>query len=107
MFELSRLQLELELLDGHAPPGYWGAKLRGGYGAALKQGLCDHPDLRECSPCPRFRECEYPLLFRPQRSALRTPPAGGPLRNNENLPAPFVIDPPENRDEQSSLGERL
>jgi hypothetical protein len=94
MFEYSRIQIEIELLDDHAPPGYWGTKLRGGFGTALKDVLCDHPAIKMCSDCTHFHDCNYPLLFKPQHSAMSVKLVGQPLGKQENLPPPFVLNPP-------------
>lgn len=94
MFPISRLQLKLRLLDDGAPAGYWGSRLRGGYGRVLKEYLCDHRELTDCRPCPRFGECEYPRLFEPVRTAEDARRAEAPLKNQTSLPRPFVIDLP-------------
>jgi CRISPR-associated endoribonuclease Cas6 len=94
MFRISRLQLRIKLLDEHAPPGFWGSRLRGGYGRVLKNHLCDHKEIEDCRACPRFRECEYPRLFEPQRTAEESRKAEAPLRAQTSLPRPFVIDIP-------------
>jgi hypothetical protein len=107
VFDYSRIQVELELLDDHAPSGYWGTKLRGGFGTALKVVLCDHPEFDKCVACPRFCECDYPLLFKPQRSALKEPPIGQPLGKQENLPPPFVLNPPPMSINERNRGDRL
>jgi hypothetical protein len=36
VFDLSKIQFEIELLDDNAPTGFWGSGLRGGYGDILK-----------------------------------------------------------------------
>lgn len=94
MFPISRLQLKLRLLDEHAPAGYWGSRLRGGYGRVLKEHLCDHQELRDCRACPRFGACDYPRLFEPVRTAAESRLADAPLRAQTALPRPFVIDIP-------------
>lgn len=94
MFRISRLQLKIKLLDVHAPPGFWGSRLRGGYGRVLKDHLCDHQEIEDCRACPRFRECDYPRLFEPQRTIEESRQAEAPLRDQTSLPRPFVIDIP-------------
>jgi len=94
MFRISRLQLKIKLLDDYAPPGFWGSRLRGGYGHVLKDHLCDHKEIEDCRACPRFRECDYPRLFEPQRTVDESRRAEAPLRDQTSLPRPFVIDIP-------------
>lgn len=94
MFRISRLQLKIKLLDEHAPLGFWGSRLRGGYGRVLKDHLCDHKEVEDCRDCPRFGECDYPRLFEPQRTVEESRKAEAPLRHQTSLPRPFVIDIP-------------
>ena len=94
MFRISRLQIRIRLLDDDAPAGYWGSRLRGGYGQVLKEHLCDHQDLSDCRACPRFGECDYPRLFEPVRTAEESRLAEAPLKKQTSLPRPFVIDLP-------------
>ncbi|HEV2664117.1 MAG TPA: hypothetical protein VG324_04360, partial [Blastocatellia bacterium] len=94
MFRISRLQLKIKLLDEHAPLGFWGSRLRGGYGRVLKNHLCDHREIEDCRACPRFGECDYPRLFEPQRTTEESRRAEAPLRDQTSLPRPFVIDIP-------------
>lgn len=96
MFRISQLQLRIRLLDDNAPAGFWGSRLRGGYGRVLKEYLCDHKHLETCLSCDRFqnRSCDYPQLFEPIRTEPESRKADHPLRNQTSLPRPFVIDLP-------------
>lgn len=107
MFPISRLQLNIRLLDDDAPTGYWGSRLRGGYGTVLKEHLCDHPELDDCRACPRFGECEYPALFEPVRTAEAARQAEAPLKNQISLPRPFVIDLPRHFSAEQLQTKRL
>lgn len=94
MFRFSKLQIDLALESEAAPGGYWGSRLRGGYGRVLKEGLCDHQDIDDCRECARFRECDFPRLFQPLRTSDESRLADAPLKHKVDLPRPFVIDPP-------------
>ena len=107
MFPISRLQLKIRLLDDDAPTGYWGSRLRGGYGTVLKEHLCDHRELDDCRVCPRFGECEYPALFEPVRTAETAKRAEAPLKNQTSLPRPFVIDLPRHFSAEQLQTRRL
>lgn len=109
MFFISQLQLRILLLDDHAPAGYWGSRLRGGYGHVLKEYLCNHKDLETCLGCERFadRSCEYPRLFEPIRTPEESHLADHPLKNQTNLPRPFVIDLPRLITMESIARKRL
>lgn len=107
MFPISCLQLKIRLLDDDAPAGYWGSRLRGGYGAVLKEHLCDHRELTDCRDCPRFGECEYPQLFEPVRTPEAAKQAEAPLKNQTSLPRPFVIDLPGHFSAEQLQSKRL
>jgi hypothetical protein len=94
MFQFSKLEIDLVLESNSAPGGFWGSRLRGGYGRVLKEGLCDHKEIPDCRDCPRFRECDYPRLFEPVRTRAESVAADAPLKHKINLPRAFVIDPP-------------
>jgi hypothetical protein len=94
VFYLSKLQFEIELLDYSAPTGYWGSRLRGGYGDMLKEACGIETDLFE-------------RLFKPRRDLLDDPPAGPPLGGGQDLPPPFVIDPPSEIESRLPSGSRL
>lgn len=104
MLSFSRLQLEIELSDDRAPAGFWGSRLRGGFGSLLKLGLCDHPEVERCRDCPRVESCDYPALFKP------VCPAGQKLERplgGEQLPPPFVLDAPIVTSRECRQGSRL
>lgn len=94
MFQISKLQFEIELLDAHAPGGFWGSRLRGGYGDMLLESCAGQPEL-------------FQLLFKPQRELFGRPPIGPPLGGNRDLPPPFVIDPPQVSEQTLPRGGRL
>ena len=94
MFSLSKLQFEIELLDHDAPAGYWGSRLRGGYGDML---------LAECGGQQEL----FQRLFKPHRDLFERPPVGPPLGGNRDLPPPFVIDPPLESEQKLPRGGRL
>ncbi len=109
MIPLSKLQFEIELLDHHAPRGFWGTRLRGGYGDILKKELCSCPQIKNCENCELFadRHCDFPYLFKPHSHLFLEMPKGKPLGDKLNLPAPFVISAPFEIDLQLKKGSRL
>jgi hypothetical protein len=118
MFPLAKLQFEIELLDASAPQGYWGVRLRGGYGEALKESLCDcsHADRsgekkdksrKDSIAYSHSASCQFSILFKPQIEHLQNKISGRPLGIMANLPPPFVIDPPPEVDSKMSQGSRL
>jgi hypothetical protein len=109
MFNLSRLRFELELLDDNAPLGFWGTRLRGGYGDVLKKHLCYYPKYSKCQDCELFqdRSCLFPYLFKPHSHLFPDLPKSEPLKKSVNLPAPFVIDAPIEVDTKLKKGSRI
>lgn len=109
MFDLARLGFEIELLDDFAPLGFWGTRLRGGYGDSLKDSVCRFPEHKKCQDCPLFqdRTCRFPFLFKPHSHLFPELPKGSPLGNSDNLPVPFVIDSPFEIDTQLHQGSRI
>ena len=93
MFRCARLQLEIELLDDLAPRGYWGSRLRGGFGCGLLHRLCPKTDPRMASQHDTC-DCDYVRLFKPTQQNLGLQLVGRPLGGSANLPATFVVDPP-------------
>lgn len=76
----------------HTPirlPDYAGSLLRGAFGRALRQVACITRE-KDCAPCALKAGCPYSAVFAPGRPA--TP---HPLLGSSEIPAPYVIDPPE------------
>jgi len=105
LFRFAKLELEIQFQDDFARAGFLGSRLRGGYGLGLLSQLCRRSDPLACASSPEICECDYLRLFRPHRSNLKLKLAGAPLGNNQNLPAAFVLDPPNEREGYQS-GER-
>lgn len=77
--------------------------LRGALGMTLRKLVCpegwhDNP----CPPCPLYRECVYGQVFVP------TPPEdASQLRLQQDLPRPFVIEPPGMHPDEQMTPEGL
>lgn len=106
-FPVSKLGIEIELLDELPAFDYLGGKLRGGLGVGLKTELCDHTELETCRVCPRFRECEFPRSFKVHKQALSYAISGRPRGNEENLTPPFTLDLPFSFHRNFQRGDRL
>ena len=107
MFRFAKLQFEIEFLDDNAPADFLGSRLRGGYGFGLLAQLCRRDEPLSCATQPQLCECDYLRLFRPSRESSSVKPVGAPLGNQENLPATFVLDPPDPRVRPYLTGERM
>jgi hypothetical protein len=94
MFHIAKLQFEIELLDDLAPRGYWGSRLRGGFGDGLLLRLCPKANPVNLREHPSDCGCEYLKLFKPTQRGLGVTVSGPPLGGGADLPATFGIDPP-------------
>jgi hypothetical protein len=92
-FACARFRLVLEAVDGLRLNAFAGATLRGGFGHVFKQTVCIWPPA-DCPRCLLRHSCSYPYIFE-----TSPPPGAEKLRNLDQVPRPFVIEPPQ--------GERL
>lgn len=86
---LSRYDIEL-LAGPHGLvlPPYKGSTFRGGFAGTFQRLVCS-TGRRECKPCPVKQSCPYALVF-----ASEPPPGAEALRNYDDIPRPFVLEPP-------------
>jgi hypothetical protein len=86
------LRIAAVALDPLEMPEHGSSRLRGAFGASLKQLVCVRTELRDCAPCPLLSECAYPTLFEP-----RLPEAVPGMVGLSDLPRPYVLraDPEE------------
>lgn len=80
------------------PGAALGNILRGALGLTLRKLVCPTEFLHdECHPCPLYSNCIYGQVFAP------TPPADAvQLRLQQDLPRPFIIEPPGLQDNRSA-----
>jgi hypothetical protein len=84
---IARYRFTARMLGELRLPTYAGSLLRGIFGAALRRTAC-MTGLPSCPPCGLWRTCPYPALF-------ETPPSPTQLPQQfEQVPNPFVIEPP-------------
>jgi CRISPR-associated endoribonuclease Cas6 len=94
MFSISKLQIEIELLDDFAPRGFWGSRLRGGFGDGLQLCLCPNSTPANIGHHSASCRCDFQRIFKPTQEILGLTLTGSPLGGCSNLPPPFVIEPP-------------
>ncbi len=95
-------RFEIEALAPLRLPPHKGSTLRGGFGHVFKKTACAQPQLAECAPCLLRYTCPYPYLFESS-----PPPEAEVLRLNEDVPQPFIIEPPLDERTEIPAGERL
>lgn len=83
------------------PPSRLPNILRGSFEIAFRRLVCHDVSL-DCHQCPLLEHCAYPAVFRP------SPPAGTDrLSRAQDLPRPFVFEPPWDGPERLEPGGRL
>lgn len=99
---IARYRVELEAgADGLILPRYKGSTLRGGFGRVFRR-ICCAQRQDECHGCLLRESCPFAYVFE------TAPPAGAQaLRNLENIPRPFVIEPPLETQQEYKPGEKL
>lgn len=91
-FRLAVYRFTLRPREEMILPVYKGAVLRGGFGHVFKRTVCFQPQTTNCRGCMLQHDCPYPALFEPS-----PPPDAEVLRKNQDIPLPFVIEPPLER----------
>ncbi|HMQ32500.1 MAG TPA: CRISPR system precrRNA processing endoribonuclease RAMP protein Cas6 [Chloroflexaceae bacterium] len=97
-----RARLTYRLLEDTVLPTYKGALLRGGFGYTFQRASCAQ------SCWGRAERCDVQLLC-PYRWVFETPhPAGvPPLHDLQDVPRPFVIEPPLDHKQRYAAGDTL
>jgi len=101
---LSLSRYDIKLLAGPhglVLPPYKGSTFRGGFAGTFRRLICV-TGRRECKPCPVKHNCPYALVFESE-----PPPGAEVLRNYDNIPRPFVLEPPLEEKTDYDPGESL
>lgn len=101
-FKIAKYEIALEAgEEGLHLPAYKGSTLRGGFGAAFRRIVCAQPK-SPCSQCLLKSTCPYAYIFETE------PPSDSlVLKNYDNIPRPFVLEPPLETRNCYGPGERL
>jgi CRISPR-associated endoribonuclease Cas6 len=97
-----RTRLTLRLLDATMLPPYKGALLRGGFGYAFQRAACPQPCWGHSDTCAVGALCPYRWIFETPH-----PPDVAQLHDLQDLPRPFVIEPPLDHKRQYAAGDAL
>lgn len=101
-FRLARFRFSIKAgPEGLALPTYKGATFRGGFGSVFRRITCA---LRrqDCRGCTLREECPYAYIFE-----TAPPPHTEALSRYENIPRPFVLEPPLETKRDYLPGETL
>jgi hypothetical protein len=78
-----------------------GSTLRGGFGHAFKRAVCIWPP-GDCQRCLLRNTCSYLYIFE-----TAPPPGSEKLRGIDQIPRPFVIEPPDGPQRVFDSGEHF
>ena len=78
---------------------YSGSMLRGAFGHALRHLSC-MTKMPDCKTCMLYRSCPYPLVF-------EHPPQASQFQKFDNIPNPYIIEPPPLGNKIYQVGEVL
>jgi hypothetical protein len=99
--ELHCHEVTVRFLDKVVVPPYEGSMIRGAFGRAFKQSCCPFPH-NNGSGCPLGDKCPYGYVFE------TSPPEGArDFARNQEVPRPYVFEPPEDTKMEYAPGERM
>jgi len=86
---LSKYNLTISPDEELILPPYKGSTLRGGFGSVFRRISCIERNSKSCKKCLLREKCAYSYIFN------TSPPFDSPLlKNLEDIPRPFIIEPP-------------
>lgn len=88
-FYLARYEFTISPEDELVLPHYKGSTLRGGFGSVFRKISCTGRNNQSCHKCILREKCAYSYVF--ETSPMPDSPF---LKNLEDIPRPFVIEPP-------------
>ena len=98
----AKFQFTLGVRESMFLPPYKGSTLRGGFGGVFRRIACSQKQLADCHPCLIKSSCPYRMIFEPG------PVEGAELWGGfDEIPRPFVIEPPETEQTRFEPGEVL
>ncbi|MGE5557821.1 MAG: CRISPR system precrRNA processing endoribonuclease RAMP protein Cas6 [Bacillota bacterium] len=98
----AKFTLTLEVLESMQLPPFKGSTFRGGFGHVFRRIACSQRQLRDCRGCLLTNACPYWALFEPG------PPAGAEMLGKfEEIPRPFILEPPETEQTEFAPGARI
>lgn len=87
-YPIARYHFAFEVTQSIRLPEYAGSMLRGAFGQALRRTACMIRE-KNCKVCPLFRTCPYTAIFEAPA------PQAHSLQAFSQIPAPYIIEPPE------------
>lgn len=101
-FRLARYRITIRAGEkGLFLPPYKGATFRGGFGQVFRRIVCSTRE-KECLGCVLRKKCSYPYIFE-----TAPPENTQALSKYENVPRPFIFEPPLEKKREYAPGESL
>jgi hypothetical protein len=98
----AKFQFTLTVRESMFLPPYKGSTFRGGFGGVFRRIACSQKQFNDCHPCLIKNSCPYRMIFEPG------PVEGAELWGGfDEIPRPFVIEPPETEQTRFEVGEIL
>jgi len=97
-----RARVTMRLLEDTSLPAAKGAMLRGGFGYAFQRSSCPQPCWGHSDTCAVAALCPYRWVFE-----TRHPPGIQQLHDLQDIPRPFVIEPPHDDRTRYAAGDAL
>jgi len=101
-FTFSKFRFFLRVEDELILPSFTGTTIRGGFGFQFKKIVCLKKELQNCHDCALKKVCSYAYIFE-----TSPPESSEKLRKIQDIPRPFVIEPPEGEKRIYKKGERM
>lgn len=87
-YPIARYHFVFEVTQAIRLPEYAGSMLRGAFGQALRRTACMVRE-KNCKDCPLFTTCPYTSIFEAPAPKTHS------LQAFSQIPAPYIIEPPE------------
>jgi len=98
---IAKYRFNLQAVERLELPPYKGATLRGAFGNVFKRLACSQPG-QACTDCMLRTSCAYAYVFE-----TPLPPDAEVLRTYQNIPHPFILEPPLDQRTTYEPGEGL
>lgn len=101
-FNFSRFRFQIATEDELSLPSFTGTTIRGGFGYQFKKIVCLKKELKSCKECALKKVCAYAYIFEtsPHEESEK-------LKKIQDIPRPFVIEPPERGKRLYKKGEKI
>ncbi len=83
-------------------PSFTGTTIRGGFGFQFRKIVCLKKELQKCNECALKKVCAYAYIFE-----TSPPEDSEKLKKIQDIPRPFVIEPPEGNKKIYKRGETI